>query len=279
MENQNLTGQRNEPVGRVEVVLPDLSQQNQDRPSVLRQGPVHTQRSMTQATACAHVPHQELRLQAISLALPPPYSSSPPGEERVSITALRMPDIMITPPSQPPGVPEGEHGLSEQSLTQCRVQQDTVLYLERQLASEKQRLRSMQLHISDTTSGSAACDWSYSLALYLSQPPVTGGFAAPPAVVTDVVDMAQHGCWPTGTVHLLPDCVPSIECYKHNNIRPPYTYAFLIRWTQHGHLEGTTLGRGCHRTPISDLQNDEHHWYEVALVHQQRALYCKLYSD
>ncbi|KAJ4934176.1 hypothetical protein JOQ06_006981 [Pogonophryne albipinna] len=25
--------------------------------------------------------------------------------------------------------------------------------------------------------------------------------------------------------------VPSIECYKYNNIRPPYTYAYLIRWS------------------------------------------------
>ena len=26
------------------------------------------------------------------------------------------------------------------------------------------------------------------------------------------------------------DVVPGIQCYKFNNIRPPYTYACLIRW-------------------------------------------------
>ncbi|CAL8369176.1 unnamed protein product [Lota lota] len=127
---------------------------------------------------------------------------------------------------------QGEHGLSEQSLAQYRGQQDMVHYLERKLTMEKHRLRSMQLHISDTSSAeSVAYDWSYSLALYLAPPPVTDGFAAPPGVVKDGVDLTQHGCWPKGTVHLLPDCVPSIECYKYNNIRPPYTYAFLIRWS------------------------------------------------
>ncbi|MED6240397.1 Forkhead box protein P3, partial [Ataeniobius toweri] len=24
---------------------------------------------------------------------------------------------------------------------------------------------------------------------------------------------------------------PGIECYKYNNIRPPHTYAYLIRWS------------------------------------------------
>ena len=29
-----------------------------------------------------------------------------------------------------------------------------------------------------------------------------------------------------------PDYVPSLECYKYNNIRLPYTYAYLIRWVR-----------------------------------------------
>ncbi|KAK5923074.1 hypothetical protein CgunFtcFv8_000079 [Champsocephalus gunnari] len=40
----------------------------------------------------------------------------------------------------------------------------------------------------------------------------------------------QHGPRAPASAHLLPDLVESIECYKYNNIRPPYTYACLIRW-------------------------------------------------
>ncbi|KAF3859865.1 hypothetical protein F7725_000120 [Dissostichus mawsoni] len=41
----------------------------------------------------------------------------------------------------------------------------------------------------------------------------------------------QHGPRAPASAHLLPDLIPSIECYKYNNIRPPYTYAYLIRWS------------------------------------------------
>lgn len=36
------------------------------------------------------------------------------------------------------------------------------------------------------------------------------------------VDMRLFLCFP--------DLVPSLDFYKYNNIRPPYTYAYLIRW-------------------------------------------------
>lgn len=29
-----------------------------------------------------------------------------------------------------------------------------------------------------------------------------------------------------------PDLVQSLDCYQHANIRPPYTYAYMIRWVR-----------------------------------------------
>ncbi|XP_059914421.1 forkhead box protein P3 isoform X1 [Gadus macrocephalus] len=271
-------GQCNQPEGRMEEVLPDLSRRNQYRPSVLRQGKMQPSKHSIEngsRTQPILVPESESQDPGPHWGSSPPAGAPSPGRlAGASSPLLPLPSGRggsLHPYSQHAMHPDhsrlpatggarglfvsglcrwlgcgrsfedisslfihlqGEHGLTEQSLTQYRSQQDMVHYLERKLTLEKQRLRLMERHISDTSPAqSAAYDWSYSLALYLAPPPVTDGVAAPPGVVKDVVDFAQQGCWPNGPAHLLPDYVPSIECYKYNNIRPPYTYAYLIRWS------------------------------------------------
>ncbi|XP_015240187.1 PREDICTED: forkhead box protein P3-like [Cyprinodon variegatus] len=83
------------------------------------------------------------------------------------------------------------------------------------LVLEKQKLVAMQLHLSEN---------KYSNPVISEDRNQQGGIKTPNQLV-------QHDCTAKAASHLLPDLFPGIECYKYNNIRPPYTYAYLIRWS------------------------------------------------
>ncbi|TKS76768.1 Forkhead box protein P4 [Collichthys lucidus] len=102
-----------------------------------------------------------------------------------------------------------EHSHGDRSIAQWKIQQDIVQCMESQAASE----------------------WPYSLPLFLPQPPVTDADGVQQCSIKHLEELSQHGYRAAASAHLLPDLVPSIECYKYNNIRPPYTYAYLIRWS------------------------------------------------
>ncbi|XP_034393196.1 forkhead box protein P3 isoform X2 [Cyclopterus lumpus] len=122
-----------------------------------------------------------------------------------------------------------EHSHGDRSIAQWKVQQDMVQCMESQLILEKQKLIAMQLHLhlsEHRHTDLAASEWPYSLPLFLPRPQVTDGDRGQQWGIRHLEELSQHG-----SPHILPDLVPSIECYKHNNIRPPYTYAYLIRWS------------------------------------------------
>ncbi|XP_056895653.1 forkhead box protein P1 isoform X1 [Takifugu flavidus] len=125
-----------------------------------------------------------------------------------------------------------EHSRCDRSVAQWKVQQDIVQCLEAQLILEKQKLLEMQLHLrlsEDQQSDSkAACDWSHSLPLFLPHTAVTNGDGGQQWVIRHV---SQRGYRAEASAHFLPDLIQSPECYKHANIRPPYTYAYMIRWS------------------------------------------------
>ncbi|KAK2897091.1 forkhead box protein P1-like [Channa argus] len=128
-----------------------------------------------------------------------------------------------------------EHRHSERSIAQWRFQQDRVQHMETQLNLEKQKLIAMQLHLhlSDHKHSdlNAASEWPYTLPLFMPQPQLTDGDRVQQWDIKHLEDLSHHGYRGAASAHLLPDLVPSIECYKYNNIRPPYTYAYLIRWS------------------------------------------------
>ncbi|XP_017264920.1 forkhead box protein P1-B-like isoform X1 [Kryptolebias marmoratus] len=126
-----------------------------------------------------------------------------------------------------------EHRHGDRSIGQWRVQQDIVQYMERQLVLEKQKLLAMQLHLSEHrySEMKVTSDWPYRLPLLLPLSQLTNEDRLQPWSVTPVDELVQHDHTANGSDHLLPDLVPTIECYKYNNIRPPYTYAYLIRWS------------------------------------------------
>ncbi|XP_053173144.1 forkhead box protein P1 [Scomber japonicus] len=128
-----------------------------------------------------------------------------------------------------------EHSHGERSIAQWRIQQDIVQCMESQLILEKQKLIAMQLHLRLSehkyTDLKAAADWPYSLPLFLPQAPVAEGDRVQQWGIKHLEELTQHGFRAAASSHILPDLVPSMECYKYNNIRPPYTYAYLIRWS------------------------------------------------
>nr|ADL27444.1 Foxp3 [Larimichthys crocea] len=127
-----------------------------------------------------------------------------------------------------------EHSHGDRSIAQWKIQQDIVQCMESQLILEKQKLIAMQLHLhlsEHKYSDLAASEWPYSLPLFLPQPPVRDADGVQQCSIKHLEELSQRGYRAAASAHLLPDLVPSIECYKYNNIRPPYTYAYLIRWS------------------------------------------------
>ncbi|XP_033985097.1 forkhead box protein P1 isoform X2 [Trematomus bernacchii] len=128
-----------------------------------------------------------------------------------------------------------EHSPGDRSIAQWKLQQDVVQCIESQLILEKQKLIAMQLHLhlsEHKHTDLAASQWPYSLRLFLPHPPGTEGDSVQQWGIKHPEGRGgQHGPRAPASAHLLPDLVPSIECYKYNNIRPPYTYAYLIRWS------------------------------------------------
>ncbi|XP_051760383.1 forkhead box protein P3 isoform X1 [Ctenopharyngodon idella] len=123
-----------------------------------------------------------------------------------------------------------EHSTDEKTIAQWRVQQDLVHHMENQLIQEKQKLHAMQIHLQlfeciSTCTGVAA---GRLRPLALNLPPL-----GEPDGRTERASEApvRQEPWHIPPPHLLPDFVSSIEYYKYANIRPPYTYAFLIRWS------------------------------------------------
>uniref|UniRef100_A0A3B3HB51 Fork-head domain-containing protein n=1 Tax=Oryzias latipes TaxID=8090 RepID=A0A3B3HB51_ORYLA len=129
-----------------------------------------------------------------------------------------------------------DHRHDDRGIAQFRVQQDIVQYMERQLALEKQKLVAMQLHLSEHKYSElrAASGGPYSLPLFLHQPNGANEGRTHHRDVKQLEELAQHGFRTSVDMRLFlcfPDLVPSLDFYKYNNIRPPYTYAYLIRWS------------------------------------------------
>uniref|UniRef100_H3CGX0 Forkhead box P3b n=1 Tax=Tetraodon nigroviridis TaxID=99883 RepID=H3CGX0_TETNG len=144
---------------------------------------------------------------------------------------------------------QSEHGRCDRSLAQWRVQQDIVQCLETQLVLEKQKLFAMQLHLQRSEnqhSDSSDSDGNFclNLLIFLTAEGRLRLVPQPPAVpapnrrnqrrrrsaVTDTPTHPGPGDRPDRPDR--PDhLVQSLECYQHANIRPPYTYAYMIRWS------------------------------------------------
>ncbi|XP_030641038.1 forkhead box protein P3-like [Chanos chanos] len=122
-----------------------------------------------------------------------------------------------------------EHGPGDKSIAQWRMQSDIVQHMENQLAVEKQKLREMHLHLLGirSTLEDDSLEQSSHLSESLQQ---CQGINGLPSASRDSTELLARGYWHLPTSQLIPGVAPSIECYKYTNIRPPFTYASMIRW-------------------------------------------------
>ncbi|KAM9475431.1 forkhead box protein P3a isoform 2-T4 [Clarias gariepinus] len=117
-----------------------------------------------------------------------------------------------------------EHGPGEKTIEQWTMQKNMVERMESQLIVEKQRLQSMYLHLSDvnprlkqSTVPSGSMQSCQNLSILHAQS-------------TTSSEMLPSGYWQIPTTPFIPGIVHSIEYYKYTNLRPPFTYASMIRW-------------------------------------------------
>ncbi|KAI4898496.1 hypothetical protein NFI96_020945 [Prochilodus magdalenae] len=123
-----------------------------------------------------------------------------------------------------------EHRPGDKTIEQWRLQRDMVKQMENQLIMERQRLKAMYLHLFDINSCAEnnpslkqSSSPSGSLQANESVPGHQGGNRVP-------AEMLPPGYWQIPTSQFIPGIITSIECYKYTNIRPPFTYASMIRW-------------------------------------------------
>uniref|UniRef100_A0A671SJK2 Forkhead box protein P1-B-like n=1 Tax=Sinocyclocheilus anshuiensis TaxID=1608454 RepID=A0A671SJK2_9TELE len=146
-----------------------------------------------------------------------------------------------------------EHALDDRSTAQCRVQMQVVQQLELQLTKDKQRLQAMMTHlhvkstepkpapqplnlVSNVTLSKTAPEASPPLSL--PQTPTTPTAPLTPLSQTHSV-ITPTSLHSVGTMRrrysdkynmpISPDIVQNKEFYMNTEVRPPFTYASLLR--------------------------------------------------
>ncbi|XP_046890561.1 LOW QUALITY PROTEIN: forkhead box protein P2-like [Hypomesus transpacificus] len=145
-----------------------------------------------------------------------------------------------------------EHTLDARSTAQCRVQMQVVQQLDLQLSKERERLQAMMAHLHlppEPQTPSSCLNSVSSVSMLRSQrdpsPPELPQESPPPAAAPDSpLSLGLEDPTPpypattpsTGALRLHPPPLPlssdtghTFELYENADIRPPYTYATLIR--------------------------------------------------
>ncbi|XP_054910636.1 forkhead box protein P2 isoform X2 [Poeciliopsis prolifica] len=157
-----------------------------------------------------------------------------------------------------------EHALDDRSTAQCRVQMQVVQQLEIQLSKERERLQAMMTHLhmrpSEPKSSPKPLNLVSSVTMSknlpsTSPPNLPQTPTTPTAPITPMAAMPQVPSVLGGanvpsmgamrrrhsdkysmplssggdTVFIFPEIAPNYEFYKNADVRPPFTYATLIR--------------------------------------------------
>ncbi|XP_047661322.1 forkhead box protein P4 isoform X4 [Tachysurus fulvidraco] len=145
-----------------------------------------------------------------------------------------------------------EHALDDRSTAQCRVQMQVVQQLEIQLAKESERLQAMMTHLHMRPSEPKPFNQPLNLAssaslLKRDSDPFPEGLPHPPtSAAAPITPLRQgpsvisssslHGVGPIRRRNSDKYCTPiaselaqNCEFYKNADVRPPFTYASLIR--------------------------------------------------
>ncbi|XP_036852243.1 forkhead box protein P3 [Manis javanica] len=128
-----------------------------------------------------------------------------------------------------------DHLLDEKGRAQCLLQREVVQSLEQQLLLEKEKLSAMQAHLAGkmalTTAPSTASSDKGSCYTGSAGTPSTApipGWPSPQA--SDSLFAVRRHLWGSHGNSTFPEFFHNMDYFKFHNMRPPFTYATLIRW-------------------------------------------------
>uniref|UniRef100_A0A673C8K9 Forkhead box P1b n=1 Tax=Sphaeramia orbicularis TaxID=375764 RepID=A0A673C8K9_9TELE len=135
-----------------------------------------------------------------------------------------------------------EHALDDRSTAQCRVQMQVVQQLELQLAKDKERLQAMMTHLHVKSTEPKATPQPLNLVsnvtLSKSAPEASPPLSMPQTPTTPTTPLTPlsqtHSVITANSLHsynmpISPDLSQNKEFYMNADVRPPFTYASLIR--------------------------------------------------
>ncbi|XP_045239600.2 forkhead box protein P3 isoform X17 [Macaca fascicularis] len=151
----------------------------------------------------------------------------------------REPALLCTFPN--PGAPrkdrhcQADHLLDEKGRAQCLLQREMVQSLEQQLVLEKEKLSAMQAHLAGkmalTKASSVASSDKGSCCIVAagSQGSAVPAWSGPREAPDSLFAVRRH-LWGSHGNSTFPEFLHNMDYFKFHNMRPPFTYATLIRW-------------------------------------------------
>ncbi|XP_019678874.1 forkhead box protein P3 isoform X4 [Felis catus] len=130
---------------------------------------------------------------------------------------------------------QADHLLDEKGRAQCLLQREVVQSLEQQLVLEKEKLGAMQAHLAGkmalTKAPSTASSDKGSCCIVATGTPAATGPAWPsPQEAPDGLFAVRRHLWGSHGNSTFPEFFHNMDYFKFHDMRPPFTYATLIRW-------------------------------------------------
>ncbi|XP_031516739.1 forkhead box protein P3 isoform X1 [Papio anubis] len=130
---------------------------------------------------------------------------------------------------------QADHLLDEKGRAQCLLQREMVQSLEQQLVLEKEKLSAMQAHLAGkmalTKASSVASSDKGSCCIVAagSQGSAVPAWSGPREAPDSLFAVRRH-LWGSHGNSTFPEFLHNMDYFKFHNMRPPFTYATLIRW-------------------------------------------------
>ncbi|KAM5221885.1 forkhead box protein P3 isoform 1-T1 [Ctenodactylus gundi] len=128
-----------------------------------------------------------------------------------------------------------DHLLDEKGRAQCLLQREVVQSLEQQLVLEKEKLGAMQAHLAGkmalTKAPAVPSSDKGSCCIVASgtQGSITPAWPDPQEASESLFAVRRH-LWGSHGNSTFSDFFHNMDYFKFHNMRPPFTYATLIRW-------------------------------------------------
>ncbi|KAG8520812.1 Forkhead box protein P3 [Galemys pyrenaicus] len=162
---------------------------------------------------------------------------------------------------------QADHLLDETGRAQCLLQREVVQSLEQQLVLEKEKLGAMQAHLAGkmalTKAPSVASSDKGSCCVVAAG---TQGAAVPvwpgPQEAPDGLFAVRRHLWGSHGNSTFPEFFHNMDYFKFHNMRPPFTYATLIRWGSGSPLPYTPNLQAILESPEKQRTlNEIYHWF------------------